>query len=251
MAGLFLPFSANNKRLKGVKKLRWILIGCFVLLALIIVIIFTKLKVSINYSHFKDNDSLIIEFRALFGLIKYKLNVPLIKIDDDSPTIVVKSKAQSGNEDNTKNKSTKQISAEDVLNKLKDFKTILEHVVQFHRIIRHFLRKVKITKFEWKTKIGTGDAAHTGMLTGAAWTLKGSILALISHYFRLQENPNIFVEPHFQMAVIQTSFRCMFQFRIGHAILAGIKFVKYWKGGRPSFRTKQLAALTNNKTKSV
>ena len=64
----------------------------------------TKLKVYINYFHFQDDDSLKIEFKALFGLIKYKLNVPLIKVDDNSPTIVVKGEIQSGTKEETKKK---------------------------------------------------------------------------------------------------------------------------------------------------
>ena len=36
-----------------------------------------------------------IEFKAWFGLIKYKLNVPLIKVDDNSPSIVVEEEVQN------------------------------------------------------------------------------------------------------------------------------------------------------------
>jgi hypothetical protein len=212
----------------------------------------TKVKVGINYFHAQDNDSLKIEFRALFGLIKYKLDVPLVKVDDNSPTIVAKEKLQKGEEEETKQKETMQFSAEDLLNGFKDMKTLLEHVVSFHRIVRHFCQKVKITKIEWQTVMGTGDAASTGMLTGAVWAVKGSIIGIISHYFRMQNSPNLSVQPHFQLAVTQTSFKCMLQFRIGHAIIAGIKLLKFWKGGRPHFKSKSLSGLSSQeKMKSV
>ncbi len=47
--------------------------------------------------------------------------------------------------------------------------------------------------------------------------------------------PNLSVTPHFQFAILQTQLTCIFQFRIGHAILAGLKLIKFWKGGRPQF----------------
>jgi len=65
----------------------------------------TKLKVSIHYFHFQDDDSLKIECKAWLGLIKYKLNVPLIKVDDNSPTVVIKEEVQSGSTEETKKRS--------------------------------------------------------------------------------------------------------------------------------------------------
>ena len=165
--------------------MKWILIVCILLFLLIVSIFLTKLKVSIHYFHFQDDDSLKIEFKAWLGLIKYKLNVPLIKVDDNSPTIVIKGEVQSGTKEETKKKNTMQYSGEDVLNSLRDMKTILKHIVSFHRIIRHFCTKVNVTQLEWHTIIGVGDAAFTGMLTGAVWAVKGSITGIISHYFRL------------------------------------------------------------------
>jgi len=234
-----------------VTKLKWILIGCLLLLVLLVAIIMTRLKVSIHYFHAQDDDSLKIEFKAWYGLIKYKLNVPLIKVDDNSPTIVVKDEVQIGEDEKNKKKKTMQLSAEDIVNSFKDIKVLLEHVVSFHRIIRHFLLKVQVKQLEWHTFIGVGDAALTGMLTGAIWTIKGSIIGIISQYLRLLENPNMSVSPQFQMAVSQTSFKCMLQFRIGHAMVAGIKLVKFWKGGRPHFKSKPLSALSQDKTKPV
>jgi hypothetical protein len=227
------------------------LFGFLLVLVLLVLVIMTKVKVGINYFHAQDDDSLKVEFRALFGLIKYKLDVPLIKVDENSPTIVVEEKVKKGEEEETKQKGTEQFSAEELLDGFKDLKTLLEHVVSFHRIVRHFCKKVDITQIEWQTVMGTGDAASTGMLTGAVWAVKGSIIGILSHYFRIQNSPNLSVHPHFQLAVTQTSFKCMLQFRIGHAMVAGIKLVKFWKGGWPQFKTKPLSTLFQGKSKPV
>ncbi len=215
--------------------MKWVLIACILLFLLVFAIILTKLKVSIHYSHYQDDDFLKIEFKAWFGLIKYKINIPLIKVDDNSPTIVIKEEVQSGRTEELKKKDTKQFSVEDMLNSIRDMKAILEHVVSLHRIIRNFFKKVSVTKLEWHTAMGVGDAALTGMLTGALWTMKGSVIGMISHYFKLLENPNMTVQPLFQMAISQTSFKCMFQFRIGYAMVAGIKTVEILERRTSSF----------------
>ncbi|WP_071393832.1 DUF2953 domain-containing protein [Bacillus tuaregi] len=229
--------------------MKWILVFCLVILLLFIIIIVTKLRVIISYFHAQDDDSLKIEFKALFGLIKYKLDIPVIKIDDDSAAIVTKEKLKSGKEEKTKKEGHRKMTPDDLIKSYYDFKMLLEHVVSLHKIIRRFLKKVKIIEFEWNTLLGTGDAALTGMLTGAAWSIKGAIIGIISSYFKLQVMPQMNVQPHFQMAVTQTSFKCMLQFRIGHAMVAGIQLLKFWKGGRPKFKSKPLSALTNDKTK--
>ncbi|MBS4191626.1 DUF2953 domain-containing protein [Bacillus sp. FJAT-49705] len=228
--------------------MKWVLIALLILILLFIILIITKLKILLHYTHINDNDHLKIEFKAWFGLIKYKIEMPLIKIDEDSPTIVVKQK--KGKESDSI-KDTKQYSANYMLDSMHDMRELLHIVVSLNRIIKKFLRKVTIHTLEWHTTIGIGDAAYTGMLTGAFWAVKGSIVGVVSHFMRLKSFPDITITPQFQVAVSQTTISCMIYFRIGHAMFAGIKLMKYWKGGRARFRTKPLAALSNNKTKSV
>lgn len=218
---------------------------------LLLVTFITKIKVIFEIYHKRDNDHIKITFRAWFGLIRYKITIPLFKIDDNSPTIVMKEKVETGQDENIKKKDTKQYSANDLLNSLSDYKEIVHHIISLHHIVRHFLSKVSIKNVEWHTVVGLGDAAHTGMITGAVWALKGSIIAILSKYLKLKGMPKMSVNPHFQMLISQTSFRCMIEFRSGHAIFAGIKLVKFWKGGMPSFKSKGLSKLSVDKTKSL
>jgi hypothetical protein len=234
-----------------VNKVKWLVIALAVLLFLMMIVLITKLTIYFRLYHGQDNDYLKLEFRAWFGLIRYKREIPLIKLDENSPTIVMKQEQQMGHKEKSKKKETKQYSAEDLFNSFKDTKEILTHVIGLHKIIRSFLKKITIKEFEWFTVAGTGDAAYTGMLIGALWAIKGSIVGLISHHMKLKVMPNITITPNFQRAYSQTTLRCMIHFRIGHAMLAGIKLVKYWKGGKPKFRSKALSVFSGDKTKSV
>ncbi len=228
--------------------LKWLFIALFALVVFLIIFIFTKIKVFLNYEHHNDDDHFKMQFRALFGLIRYTLEFPLIKIDDNSPTIIMKQKKSGAG---STGNSVKQFTYEDLLNSIHNAKELLLNIVSLNIIIRKFLRKVSVKEFEWHTVIGIGDAASTGMITGAFWAIKGGIIGFISHFLKLQAVPNMTITPQFQFAVSQTKLSCMIQFRIGHAMLAGIKIIKYWKGDKPKFKGKPLSVASNSKTKSV
>jgi Protein of unknown function (DUF2953) len=232
-----------------VKKLIWLLTALIVIIFILLLIIFTKLTVHLNYYHHNDNDDLKLEFRIWLGLIKYKINVPLIKIDDNSPSVILKGKTHLGSSSEEPKMKEAQITPENLSEKLRNSKQILEHVIDFSVIVRKFLKKVSIKQLDWHSFVGVGDAAHTGVITGALWAFKGSLIGILSHFISLKEMPNLSVTPHFQLAIIQTQVTCIFQFRLGHAILAGLKMIKFWKGGLPQLKEK--TNYQKEKTKSV
>jgi hypothetical protein len=232
-----------------VKKLIWLYIALITIIILFLLIIFSKLTIHINFFHHNDNDELKVEFRIWFGLIKYKMNVPLIKIDDNSPSMVVKGSTQMGDSTEKNSTNVEQITKDDIMSKLTNAEEIIQHIFKLNVIVSKFLKRVVIKHFEWHSLVGLGDAAHTGTITGALWSIKGGIIGMLSNFMRLKEMPVLSVTPHFQLAIFQTHLKCIFQFRIGYAILAGLKLIKFWKGGLPNFKTN--AAYSKEKTKTV
>lgn len=231
------------------KDLKWLLIALMFLLFLVVLVVLTKLTVLLTYFHHNDDDDLKIEFRIWFGLIKYTVNIPLIKVDDNSPSIILKGKTDNAQQETTRDTKVNQITLHDMLNSLKNYKEVIKHVVHFNKIVKRFLEKVSVKQFAWNSVIGVGDAAHTGMMAGTLWTIKGSVVGMLSHYVKIKKMPYIMVDPDFQQTIVRTKLSCMIQFRIGYAILAGLKLVKFWKGGRPHL--KKNAMMSNEKTNSV
>lgn len=242
----------DNGSLKGSeRKLKLLLIVILVLLVLLFLVLFTNLKIIIDYYHGNDNDQLNVKFKALFGIIQYKLNVPVIKVNKESPAVVMETKTETGTGEKDTNKDTKKYTPEELMDSIKDIKILIEHISGFYKVVRTFLRKVSVEKLQWHTTVGVGDAAYTGMVAGALWTAKGGLIGLIGSLMRLKEMPEITVVPSFQMAITQTSLKCMLTFRIGNAILAGIKLFKLWKGGKAHFRTKPFSVFSKEKTKTI
>lgn len=221
----------------------WIVIILFVILILLIfLLIVTKITVNIFFQHEQDNDQLTIKFRALFGLVRYTVDVPLVKVDKDTGSVVVQEKTKMG--DAQQKSKDKSFSPKEIWQSIEDTYQLVRHVVGLHEIIRRFMAKIEVKHLEWHTNIGVGDAAYTGMLVGTIWSVKGGVVGIIGNKMILRTTPNITVTPYFQQFTSQTLLKCMIRFRTGNAIMAGIRIVKYWKGGMPNFKTRPLSKLS-------
>lgn len=215
-----------------------------VIILLVCIILISNVRIYLHYQQKEKDNFFKIELRALFGLIKYSVDVPKIKVDDDSPSILMEQEIQSSiAKEKLKNEAEKHVGPDDVQKSIHDIHELIEHIVHFKNIIKEFLKKIEVHQFEWRTVIGVNDAALTGIVAGALWTLKGGSVGIISHFMKLKSQPIIEITPNFQNLVSSTSFKCMLQVRIGNAILAGIKLLKYWKGNIPNFKSDTLSKI--------
>lgn len=195
----------------------------------------TKVIIKIEMLHDGDNDHYKVQIKTLYGLIRYTIDIPLLKMNKQKPEIILKQKTKQATTNNQK-KTRKKITPKDVLNTLHNVQEITKHIVGLHKIIRKFLHHIHIQEFEWHTCLGVGDAAHTGIVNGVAWSIKSFILQLLSRYMQFMNPPQISITPDFNHFVSKTRLKCMIDFRLGHAILAGLRFVKYWIGGKPNLK---------------
>ncbi|HEU5141382.1 MAG TPA: DUF2953 domain-containing protein [Bacillales bacterium] len=205
----------------------WLIYAVLAIISIIILLLLVKLHITLCYHHHQDDDSLTLRFRAL-GFTFYTLKVPEIKIDEESPSLVFKEEKQAGQTDGKE--SERKVTKNDLLEHMEKFQRLLGSIEGFHRIIKRFLGRVEVNRFEWRTRMGLGDAAWTGMAIGAIWAIKGNVIGLITHYMRLIKEPDLSVDPVWQADLSKTDLSCMISFRIGHAMRAGLQIVKYWKG---------------------
>ena len=209
-----------------------------------------KLRIKVDILHNEENNHIKIKMMVLFGLISYTYKVPLIKVDEENLSLVVKSETLAGSsaEKTTTSEQKTRITPHDVMEKIRQAKEFLEHVVYLRGIVKKFVNHITIHRLEWSSSFGLGDAAQTGMATGTLWALKGGIVGILAHYMRLKSKPVIAITPFFLENVVRTKVICIFSFRIGYAILGGLRVVKYWKstkGGKQHVRTSN-SGLNDN-----
>lgn len=227
--------------------MKWLLLIMGILILVLLIVVFTKVKLSIDYKRVQMNDLIHIKLSAWYGLFHYTFKVPVMKLEDDLVTVAVKEEQEMNGKINKEEK--KKITAEDLRDGFADILEMLQHIIGFHKIVRQFAGKVQVKKFTWHSEVGTKNAAHTGVLTGACWALKGSIIGLLTTYFNFRIMPSYSISPDFQRWQANTSFSCILQFRIGQAMVTGIKLLRYWKGGKPHFKSRKLAKLSGDSNK--
>jgi hypothetical protein len=227
----------------------WLLYVLLFIILLLITLAISNLKVKIDLMHKADDDHLKVTLR-LWRFIRYTMDIPLIQVDEDDGSVVVKQKQYAGEQKDTSSaEKQKKVTPNEMVGKMKKMRTLINRVVGFHEIVKKFVRHITIHQLNWKSSFGTGDAAHTGVLTGVIWSLKGSIVGLLSHYMQLKAKPQLEVVPQFQKLHSETHLMCMISFRIGHAMVAAIRTVKYWKpkkGGKKQHVRTSDSGLNDN-----
>ncbi|MCM3717945.1 DUF2953 domain-containing protein [Fictibacillus phosphorivorans] len=211
--------------------MEWILIILGILLFIFIILMFSTLNITLHLVHRNDNNDIQITIR-MYRIIKYKLHIPLVQIDAEDHSFKVREEEKKTIGKNKEKK--KKITFKKLKQQYETFKEIFKHVHQLYLILAGFLKKIKISQFEWHSAIGLGEASSSAVAAGTVWGIKGVVLQLINTFFRLKGNPSISVAPVFQGMHSETRLSCMLSFKIGHAIVVMLKILKSWRHSRRS-----------------
>lgn len=212
----------------------WILAGGFFFLIVIVLVLTSNVVIKGHVKRVGHNDDAEVTVKALYGLIRFHYEVPVIKWSSGM-SLKVKEQMDATNAGiDTWKQFEDEIDKEKVVKSIDKFKRILYLTRDLKGWAKNTLSRVKLTEWQWVTSLGTGDAMWTAMATGAVWSIKTSILGLISQMVQLSSQPAMSVEPDYKHPSFTTEWSCIAQIRFGYAILAGLQLLvrmKKWKGG--------------------
>jgi len=99
-------------------------------------------------------------------------------------------------------------------------------------------RKGAFQRFVWRTVIGGPEPALLGPAVGLAWNVKGVILGFLTNEYLFKKPPFLLVVPCFSEAGWETMLDCIFEIKLGHIIVAGIKdYLSQLVGGKKNAGT--------------
>ena len=202
----------------------WVWISILILL---ICICAMKVNVIVNYALINQKQSLTLIIK-IFSLKIYTYNMPQNKAE------VKTEREATAVANESKSKKLNFLTLLIAFQKIKEWET---YILRFHKLIRPKFKNVTVHKFQWNTECGLGDAAITAQAIGYLWTAKSMLAGLLSVYLTVPALPELRVAPIYQHQLTQTQFNCMFSFRIGHAIRAGISVLLHWRK-RPISKTR-------------
>lgn len=83
-----------------------------------------------------------------------------------------------------------------------------------------FLKKIKLKTVTWETKVGTGQAATSGLAGGGIWAAKGMAIGPLLNNVQMKGAPQIQVETDYYREIFESELRCMATITVGQAIYA-------------------------------
>lgn len=204
--------------------MEWIMWLCAGIVALGVFISFLTIHIELTYRRKDESDSLLITLSLLRKGIRFKRKFPLHSEalrEDERHT-----------SDQHKNRSPRDKTAH-MKQGLFPFHLGLKDL---YIILSAFLANVHCDRLEWRSTVGTGDAAEAGLLMGMLWTVKTMLLGWLSRSLQMETVPQLTVTPAFNSPRLETSFHCILHFRLGHAIFTAIRvFVHVLREKRHSF----------------
>lgn len=216
-------------------------------LAITLVVLFllilslTRLRLRLRYLRRGKDDEVALEISLWQGLVSYKLEVPVIEVTGKKKKKLSRSwlRRPSGLVPRPVFKIKTRLEEEGGRPILKDKRKvvlpgpariirILQDVghmfKKYYPALRYLLGKTHLRRFRWRTELGTGDAALTGILTGAVWGLKGTLLSFAYRLLhRGGARPEVAVAPSFNKTCFNMALDCVFEIRIGHLLFTGVK----------------------------
>jgi hypothetical protein len=205
-----------------------------ILAVFVVVIWFTSVRIEFLYKRENKDDRGEVKIYALGGLLRFRVKLPEVKWAgiDEGVRVEGTVKGQTTAAKMAKEKGKVKINKRTFRRTRFLYHEFLERFDHFHHTIRWFLSKVTFEKLVWVTKIGTGDAAESGVLTGIAWGIKTTLVGIFGHYTRWQEPPQLAIDPEFNRPVLETYFHSIIRFRVGHAILGAKRLLLHMRIGR-------------------
>lgn len=193
--------------------------------ALVLALLASKVSFELFYSREKDNDRLYIYCKAVYGLVQYRFEVPVIAFRNFARGIMVKEEHVNELGDNLMAEGTKAINKERVLEFFRKARLFVEATYQMRDWLYDTMSKVTCTKLVWHTRIGLGEAPETAITTGMIWTLKSSALTYLFTHIKRCGNPSIQVIPDYQRMIFTTELHWKGRMRFDQACASLLLFL--------------------------
>lgn len=178
---------------------------------------------SIDIKRVKENENITIGVYGLYGLLKFKTEIPFLKIVFENGKPALRYKVEVANKKRSKlfARFTKLFSVEEGEGFYEIYKDNKNKIIP---ALKYITGKTEIKNFNLRFTLGTGDAAETGVLYGIAWIVIGNIMTLTRSYLNIIK-PRIVVVPIFNQVQLSVDFSCIISMRLGHIINTGIRVI--------------------------
>ncbi len=206
------------------------------LILLLIVIIFvliawSKVRIRMEYHRTGQDDRFFVLIAWVHGMLKFKAELTGLDLQRRLHrwALMAEGKAGAavaGAEGDLDEQKKVPINRRNLHIFVQLVETVVRFISTYKRVLLEFISRVRVRRFIWSTRFGTGDAAATGISAGAVWAIKGLALQQVNRFTRMPlKQTEIKVIPDFAGSCLNMDLNCIFDIRIGHIIIAGCKIL--------------------------
>ncbi len=200
-----------------------LLVGACVILWMIAI---SRVHVEVLYTWTDDDDLFRLKLRALFGLIRYKLEIPIINWNSMQKSVTFMRESMNVNMQDVIGKGKGEIDRHAVIRQFEQLQELLKHTLGLHAWLLRTLRQIQCSGLEWTTEVGIGDAPDTAITAGLVWGIQSSILGFVFRYIRLQQMPVVSVQPLFNQYKLDTRISGHFYVRLNTVVAAVFQLLR-------------------------
>jgi len=199
----------------------------FIVALVVLILLALKIKVVVDYKLEGTDDRGVVSFSVLGGIFGYDIKLPTEK--------------NKGTGDDNEKKGWLGRIHDKILN-------IREVLAIISKIKGYVGKKITLKAFRLEVDAGTGDAAETGVISGLLWILAGTASSAVLNAFRQAKNFDFLmkVTPYFSEKKLAVKLYCIFDIKLVHIIVVGIKYKTSRIGKREAKKKNQ-----RNKTAKV
>ncbi len=199
----------------------YIVVGLMIILLIIVI---SDLKIKVIVLKDDQQEEIALTIYALYGLIKYRLALPFIKLLRDKnllDSLNLNTDIKVGQQKLVKDKQEEDLNFSEV-------KELYQKGIRFYKrynqSIQYIHSHIIINEIAWYTEVGLEDAAITAISTGFFWMIKSNLLVLLNKNFNAKEI-HVNVIPYYGGYKFHTSLNCIITLKLGHIIIAGYKII--------------------------
>lgn len=195
---------------------------CFLLLVCVLfALTWTFIETKMVAKRDGKDDQVMVEFKALWGIIKIRIDIPTLKLANWGKGVIFKKEQINENANEETQASSNQVNKRVIKNYLNKFKQLQMNTIQLGSWIKQTLGRIECTSFRWNTRIGLNDAPVTASMVGIAYALKSMLVGYGIHFVQMKGNiPQMSVMPQYNTWDFSTEIQFTCRVRIIHLLSA-------------------------------
>jgi Protein of unknown function (DUF2953) len=191
----------------------------------LVVIAWTFIEVKIIAKRDHRNDQLTIEAKGLWGLIKFRYDIPTIKFIDLSKGILFKEEQINENTDSKMKASSESLNKRSIKQYFKKTIQLKKSTTEITQWIKELMSHMECLTFSWNSRIGLDDASMTAQAVGVVWGIKSMIVSYIIRYVQMKNVPQLEVMPQYNVLDYSTEIKVTCRIRIIHLLKAAFNLL--------------------------